>query len=110
RLQQLAENVKIGLSRREQSQFDVNLAELAGEGATLSMEIERGEFEELIAPAVERSIELARMAMEHAQVTAGQIEQVVLVGDSTRIPLVERRLGEEFAELRARLGEAGWRV
>ncbi|MGB8258908.1 MAG: Hsp70 family protein [Terracidiphilus sp.] len=110
RLQQLAENVKIGLSRREQSQFDVNLAELAGEGATLTMEIERGEFEELIAPAVERSIELARTAMEHAQVTAGQIEQVVLVGDSTRIPLVERRLGEEFAGLRARLGEAGWRV
>jgi len=56
----------------------------------------RAEFEELITPIVERTLEPCRRALADAGLAASQIDEVVLVGGSTRIPLVWKRVGELF--------------
>jgi molecular chaperone DnaK len=56
----------------------------------------RAEFESLIRPIVDRTLEPCRQAIIDAGVEAPQIDEVVLVGGSTRIPLVRRLVGELF--------------
>ncbi|MGA7624996.1 MAG: molecular chaperone DnaK [Candidatus Acidiferrales bacterium] len=68
---------------------------LAGKGMYVR-EIQRKEFEELIRPIVARTMAPVRMAMADAQLSVKQIDEVVLVGGSTRIPLVRKTVGEYF--------------
>jgi Fe-S protein assembly chaperone HscA len=56
----------------------------------------REEFETLIAPIVERTLAPCRQALADAGLDASAIDEVVLVGGSTRIPLVRRRVEELF--------------
>ncbi len=56
----------------------------------------RAEFESLIRPIVDRTLEPCRQAIVDAGLEAPQIDEVVLVGGSTRIPLVRRLVGELF--------------
>jgi Fe-S protein assembly chaperone HscA len=56
----------------------------------------REEFDALIRPIVDRTLEPCRQALADAQIDASQIDEVVLVGGSTRIPLVRRLVGELF--------------
>ena len=58
--------------------------------------ITRAELETLIRPIVDRTLEPCRQALADAQLDASQIDEVVLVGGSTRIPLVRRLVGELF--------------
>jgi molecular chaperone DnaK len=59
-------------------------------------EIGRAEFEELIRPIVARTMTPVKLAMADAKLTVKQIDEVVLVGGSTRIPLVRKTVGEYF--------------
>jgi molecular chaperone DnaK len=59
-------------------------------------EIRRAEFEELIRPLVARTMTPVKLAMADAKLTVKQIDEVVLVGGSTRIPLVRKTVGEYF--------------
>ena len=54
------------------------------------------EFEALIGPIVERTLEPVRLAMADAKLQPADIDEVVLVGGSTRVPLVRRRVEELF--------------
>jgi molecular chaperone HscA len=65
-------------------------------GITFKGELTRELFENLIAPLVASSIKACRRAVRDAGVTLDEIEKVVLVGGSTRIPLVIQRVGEYF--------------
>jgi Fe-S protein assembly chaperone HscA len=56
----------------------------------------RAEFEALIRPIVERTLGPCLQALADAQLETSQIDEVVLVGGSTRIPLVRRLVGELF--------------
>jgi Fe-S protein assembly chaperone HscA len=56
----------------------------------------RAEFETLIRPIVDRTLEPCRHALSDAGLESSQIDEVVLVGGSTRIPLVRRLVGELF--------------
>jgi len=58
--------------------------------------ISRAEFEALIAPIVERTLGPCRQALTDAGLEPSQIDEVVLVGGSTRIPLVRRKVEELF--------------
>ena len=58
----------------------------------------RAEFESLIAPIVERTLGPCRQALSDAGFQPSQIDEVVLVGGSTRIPLVRRRVEELFGK------------
>src|SRR4051794_35138353 len=56
----------------------------------------RDEFDALIRPVIDRTLEPCRQALTDAQLDASQIDEVVLVGGSTRIPLVRTLVGELF--------------
>ncbi|MBI1827528.1 MAG: Hsp70 family protein [Planctomycetes bacterium] len=58
--------------------------------------ITRGEFEDMARPWVDRTIEACGRAMKTAQLNPADIDQVVLVGGSTRIPYVRQRVSEVF--------------
>jgi Fe-S protein assembly chaperone HscA len=58
--------------------------------------ITRAELDALIRPIVDRTLEPCRQALADAELKTSQIDEVVLVGGSTRIPLVRRLVGELF--------------
>jgi Fe-S protein assembly chaperone HscA len=62
----------------------------------LARTITRAEFERMAAPLVERTLQCCRRALADAGQTAREIDAVVLVGGSTRMPLVRQRVAEFF--------------
>ena len=58
----------------------------------------RAEFEALIRPIVDRTLDPCRQAVKDAQLDASQIDEIVLVGGSTRIPLVRSLVAEQFGK------------
>jgi len=82
------------LSEQESVTVAINLGD-AGSG-NYSREITRDEFERLIAALVERTLGPCRQALKDAGLDPEQIDEVVMVGGSTRIPLVRRRVAELF--------------
>ena len=66
------------------------------EGFTYRREITRAELETLIGPLVETTLPPCRMALKDAGLTPDRIDEVVLVGGSTRVPLVRTRVQAVF--------------
>jgi Fe-S protein assembly chaperone HscA len=85
-----AEALKIALSSELEASLEIDL----GGGAPTRLQIDRERFEALIAPLVERTVDCFRRAMDDAGLGTADIDEVVLVGGSTRIPLVRRRVAE----------------
>ncbi len=102
RLKEAAEKAKIELSSAQQT--DVNLPFItANESGPkhLNIKLTRARLESLIEDLVDRTIEPCRTALEDAGLPAGEIDDVVLVGGQTRMPLVQARVQEFFgSELR----------
>lgn len=97
RLLLACEHAKCRLSTEETVQIaEEFVAEKEGRPLHLDVTITRREFEELIEPFVERTIQKVDEALRDAGLTIHQIDDLVLVGGSTRIPLVEERLRDEF--------------
>jgi molecular chaperone DnaK len=97
RLLQSCERAKCRLSTEETVQIvEEFIAEKDGQPLNLNRTVTRSEFEELIEPFVERTIACVDEALRDANLTVHQIDDLVLVGGSTRIPLVEERLRDEF--------------
>ena len=92
-LRDAAERTKIALSSAESAEMRV---EIAGRGIAFRRTFTRAEFEELIRPHIDRSIDRCRSALRDASLTPAQVDEVVLVGGSTRIPYVRRRVAEFF--------------
>jgi len=91
-LRSLAESVKIRLSQAEQAGIELDL----GQGRVYQRRIARAEFEGLIGGFIERTLDLCRHALRDAGLAPERIDQVVLVGGSTRIPLVRRSVAALF--------------
>jgi molecular chaperone DnaK len=85
-------DAKIALSSADRTVIE---AELPG-GKLYQREITREQFEQLIRPVVERTMAPCKQAMKDAALTADQIDEVVLVGGSTRIPLVRQLVRDLF--------------
>jgi len=85
-------DVKIALSNEPSAQFDIALAN----GQRYQRQITREQFEGLIQPVIARTAAPARQAMKDAAITCDQIDEVVLVGGSTRIPAVVKLVDEVF--------------
>jgi actin-like ATPase involved in cell morphogenesis len=100
----LAREVKEGLSRREESLFDINLAKLFKSGDLIPLSVTRGEFEGLIAESVSKTIDLARKGLDAAGVPVSSLDRIVMVGGSTAIPYVESSLAKEFGIPSVRAG------
>jgi Fe-S protein assembly chaperone HscA len=86
-----AEAAKIRLSSEERTTLTLPLP-----GFTYRRDVTRAEIERLIEPLVAKTLSPCRRALADAGMTPAQIEQVVLVGGSTRVPLVRRRVQELF--------------
>jgi len=93
RLREEAERVKRVLSERESAEFRVPFME---GGAGVEREFGRGEFEALLQPFVERTLRCCREALADAGVAADELDAVVLVGGSTRIPAVREAVAGFF--------------
>lgn len=92
RIRKAVIEAKIALSSADRA---VIQAELPG-GQVYQREITRAQFEQLVRPIVERTVGPCKQAMKDAGLAADQIDEVVLVGGSTRIPLVRRLVRELF--------------
>jgi molecular chaperone DnaK len=75
------------------------LAEKNGQPLHLNLEISREEYEELIRAPLLRTMESVQRALEDAQVSPGQMHRIVLVGGSTRTPLVSGLLEDRLQQL-----------
>ena len=102
RIDGAAESAKIELS--SQLVADVNLTGLGGGRLILETELARERFEQLLAARIGRTLELTRKAVREANLTVEDIDEVLLVGGSTAIPLVERELAGLFGPERIRRG------
>jgi molecular chaperone HscA len=86
-----SEAAKCALTDAESIQIKVQLG-----GQAVEADLDRATFEALIRPIVERTGEACRQAIEDAELSAAEIDEVVLVGGSTRVPLVRRYVAELF--------------
>jgi molecular chaperone DnaK len=86
-----AEDVKKTLSRRNSAK-----KVLYGKAGTLKLELTREMFENAIGSLIGRTEMLLEVALEEAGLTPADIDNVLLVGGSTRIPLVQERLTKMF--------------
>lgn len=88
-LRLLAEEAKIRLSTEEVFSGDV-----AGE----TLQLTRPEFEKLVQPYVDKTVQCCKNALADAGLKTADIDEVVMVGGSTRVPLVKQAVREFFAK------------
>ncbi len=97
RLLQACERVKRELSERTTARVSEEfIANLDGKPLNLDLEIERREYEDLILPLVDQTIRCVDQALRDSQLVPSQIDELILVGGSSRTPLVQERLRAEF--------------
>ncbi len=99
RLYEAAEKAKIELSSVLQTSVEIPyVAIVDNKPLHLQEEITRAKFEEIIQPIVEKTFEPCQQALEDADLKAEDIDHVVLVGGTTRIPFVRRFVEEIFGK------------
>ncbi|PKQ39280.1 MULTISPECIES: molecular chaperone DnaK [Pseudomonas] len=99
RLKEAAEKAKIELSSSQQT--DVNLPYITADATGpkhLNVKISRSKLESLVEDLVQRTIEPCRIALKDAGVDVGSINDVILVGGQTRMPLVQKLVTEFFGK------------
>ena len=90
---QLARAAKEALSEQQTTDITVSL----DDGSTWSGTLARDDFNDLVAPLVEKTLGPCRRALRDAGMRAAGVQSVVMVGGSTRVPLVRQRIAEFFA-------------
>ncbi|MHB9757463.1 Hsp70 family protein [Streptomyces sp. BYX5S] len=96
RIRAASERTKIELS--DVPAAEIILAPLGENGGSWTGKVTRDGFEALISADIARSLEITRGVLRETSRTPGDIDKVLLVGGSTRIPLVRRLLTELFGE------------
>ncbi len=99
RLKEAAEKAKIELSSSQQT--DVNLPYVTADATGpkhLNVKISRAKLEALVEDLVARTIEPCRVALTDAGIDASKIDEVLLVGGQTRMPMVQQKVAEFFGK------------
>ena len=99
RLREAAEKAKVELSSALTT--DINLPYITADQTGpkhLTLKLTRSKFEQLVEDLIERSLEPCRKALADAGLQPGEIDEVVLVGGSTRIPMVQAKVAELFGK------------
>ena len=98
-LRDAAEATKIALSTQSTATLRLDLpAQEKRPAIQVERPFTREELEELLRPFIDRSLQCCQAALRDAQLRPQQIDEVVLVGGSTRIPYVRRRVAEFFGK------------
>ena len=94
RLKFLAERAKMDLSNYETTALEVDGIgdDDAGNPIVLSVEISRQEFEKLMGPLMNRTIDLCKQTLKESGLTNSSISKIILVGGPTQIPYIRQRL------------------
>ena len=99
RLKDAAEQAKIELSNMQEATINLPFLTADASGPKhLQKQLTRAKLEQMIRPLVERTMEPTRRALADAKKTPQQIHEVVLVGGSTRIPLVQETVKKFFGK------------
>ncbi|HKP11847.1 MAG TPA: molecular chaperone DnaK, partial [Blastocatellia bacterium] len=99
RLKEAAEKAKIEISSTMESEINLPFITADQSGPKhLVMKLTRAKFEQLVEDLLQRTIEPCRAALNDAGLKANQIDEVVLVGGSTRIPKVQQMVKEFFGK------------
>ena len=99
RLKEAAEKAKIELSSAQST--DVNLPYITADATGpkhLNVKISRAKLESLVEELVQRTIEPCRIALKDAGIDASKIDDVILVGGQTRMPLVQKTVADFFGK------------
>jgi len=99
RLKESAEKAKIELSSAVQT--DINLPYITADASGpkhLALKLTRAKYEALVDDLIQRTVEPCKKALKDAGLTAGQIDEVVLVGGMTRMPKVQEIVKQFFGK------------
>ncbi|ABC28096.1 Molecular chaperone [Hahella chejuensis KCTC 2396] len=99
RLKEAAEKAKIELSSSQQT--DVNLPYITADASGpkhLNVKVTRAKLESLVEELVERSLEPCRIALKDSGCSSSEIDEVILVGGQTRMPLVQSKVADFFGK------------
>ena len=96
RLKEAAEKAKIELSGTQQTQINLPFITMRdGQPEHMDMTLSRAKFEDLISKLIENTMGPTRQAMKDAGVKKGDVDKVILVGGSTRVPAVQEAVEKE---------------
>ncbi len=99
RLKEAGEKAKIELSSSQQT--DVNLPYITADASGpkhMNVKLTRAKLESLVEDLVQRSLEPCKVALKDAGMKAGDVDEVILVGGQTRLPLVQEKVKEFFGK------------
>jgi len=99
RLKEAAEKAKVELSSA--SQTDVNLPYITADASGpkhLNVKVTRAKLESLVEDLVKNSLKPCEMALKDAGVSASEVDEVILVGGQTRMPLVQKSVADFFGK------------
>jgi molecular chaperone DnaK len=99
RLKESAEKAKIELSSSQQT--DINLPYITADASGpkhLNIKLTRAKLESLVEHLVDRTVEPCRVALKDAGVSASDIDEIILVGGQTRMPMVQEKVKAIFAK------------
>jgi molecular chaperone DnaK len=97
RLKEAAEKAKMELSSTMEA--DINLPFITADASGpkhMNIRLARAKFEQMVEPLVRRTMEPCRLALKDANLEPKDVDEVVLVGGSTRIPLVQKMITDFF--------------
>jgi molecular chaperone DnaK len=99
RLKEAAEKAKTELSTVQQTEVNLPFITADAEGPKhLNITLTRAKLEQLVMDLVDKTIEPCKQALSDAEKTAAQIDEVILVGGQTRMPLVQKKVQEYFGK------------
>lgn len=99
RLKEAAEKAKIELSASSSTQINLPFITATADGPKhLDMNMTRAQFEQICDDLIQRSLDPCRRAMDNAGLDNSDIDEVILVGGSTRIPKIQEKVKEFFGK------------
>lgn len=99
RLKEAAEKAKIELSSAQQTEINLPYITADASGPKhLVQKLTRAKFESIVEELVERTLAPLKMALKDADLSVGGIDDVILVGGQTRMPLVQQKVAEFFGK------------